>query len=70
MELQYVKQIRGHFRNIHLLYKFCFIIITDNVKQRAVRKLQGMEYKLAIMGLADSCHHMSASALDFVLVAQ
>ena len=29
-----------------------------------------MEYKLAIMGLADSCHHMSASALDFVLVAQ
>lgn len=40
------------------------------MSNRAVSKLQGMEYKLAIMGLADNCHHMSASALDFVLVAQ
>lgn len=37
MELQYVKQIKGHFRSIHLFYKFCFITITDNIKETALR---------------------------------
>ena len=35
-----MKQIKGHFRNTHLLYEFCFTIITDNVKQSSEEALR------------------------------
>ena len=59
--------MKEHFRSIHLCYKFCFITTTDATSESNEAGLRNINLKL---GSDDSWQLLSASASEFVKVAQ